>query len=238
MRIIQIDIPEPCTQNWEEMKTCGLNRYCQKCDKEIIDFSFYSDRALVKVIEENKGRICGRFTKGQLNREFLIAEKRKSFFANFSASWIGFWLFLSSPFQSAKAQVKTEISPEIKTVDSNLYYISGTVVNENNESLPFVKIKLFELGLKALTDIDGNFKFVFDDNSFEKYSLEVWGNNISDTIIINEITPNTANFTVTIKEDKFNKEIPMVGIVVVKDQPDVFEPKTWTPRRYKRSRKN
>ena len=30
----------------------------------------------------------------------------------------------------------------------------------------------------------------------------------------------------------------MVGIVVVKDEPDVFEPETWTPRRYKRSRKN
>ena len=205
MRKIQIDIPEPCNQNWEDMKSCGLNRYCQKCDKEIIDFSFYSDRALVKMIEENKGRICGRFKKGQLNRELLIAEKRKSFFANFSASWIGFWLFLSSPFQSVKAQVKTEISPEMKTVDSNRYYISGTVVNENNESLPFVKIKLFELGLKALTDINGSFMFVFDDNSFEKYSLEVWGNNISDTIVINEISPNNVNLKVTIKEDEFIK---------------------------------
>ena len=63
MRKIQIDIPEPCNQNWENMKSCGLNRYCQKCDKEIIDFSYYSDRALVKVIEENKGQICDRLKK-------------------------------------------------------------------------------------------------------------------------------------------------------------------------------
>ena len=122
--------------------------------------------------------------------------------------------------------------------DTNRFYISGSVVNENNESLPFVKINLVELGLKALTDIDGNFKFVFDDISFGKYSLEVWGNNISDTIIINEISPNNTNLKVIIKKDNFFKEIPTVGIVVVKDEPDVFEPKTWTPRRYKRSRKN
>jgi len=48
---MKISIPEPCDQLWEEMTPKGMNRHCQMCQKEIIDFSFYSDAALVNYIE-------------------------------------------------------------------------------------------------------------------------------------------------------------------------------------------
>ena len=248
MREFEIDIPQPCNQKWEEMKTCGLNRYCLKCEKEIIDFSFYSDRALVKVIEENKGRICGRFTKEQLNRELLVSQKRKSFFANFSASWIGLWLFLSAPFQSVKAQVKTEIFPELKTkiIVTNRFFISGVVVDEDNQPVPDIKVKIFELGQGTFTDSNGKFKIVFEDNSFGNYSIEFTGTGLSevngysfyDTLKISNISPNTSDIRVVLTRDKLLEDTMIIGIIVTEPKFDIFEPKTWTPRIHKRKRRN
>ena len=72
---MKITIPEPCDQKWSEMQACGSNRFCNKCEKQIIDFTYYSDAALIKVIEENEGRICGKFTKDQLDRELILSYK-------------------------------------------------------------------------------------------------------------------------------------------------------------------
>lgn len=236
---MKITIPEPCDQNWNEMQPCGLNRFCNKCDKQIIDFTFYSDVALTRIIKENEGRICGKFTIDQLDRELIAPKKKNSFFAKFSTSWFGFWLFLTSPFQTVKAQVQTEVAPVLKTStkDTNQFVISGTVVDKNQDPLFGLKVKIVELGLKALTDIDGNFKFIFNKNSFESYSIEIWGFGFNDTIRINSISPNTADIKVVFPEDSLSKEMPMLGIVIIEPKLDVFEPKTWIPRSHKRSRK-
>jgi hypothetical protein len=235
---MKITIPEPCDQKWSEMQPCGSNRFCNKCEKQIIDFTYYSDAALTKVIEENEGRICGKFTKDQLDRELISSYRKQSFFANVSARWLGLWLFLSSPFYSVKAQTPTEVSPELKTtkVDTNRFIISGTVISENNEPQIGLKVNIVELGLRALTDYDGNFKFVFDDNSFGNYSIEAWGYGFVDTIRINNIPANTTEVKLVIPEEKLIKGIEMVGIIIVEPKFDVFEPKTWTPRRHKRSK--
>lgn len=235
---MKITIPEPCDQKWSEMQPCGSNRFCNKCEKQIIDFTYYSDAALKRVIEENKGRICGKFTKDQLDRELISSYRKQSFFAVVSARWLGLWLFLSSPFYSVKAQVKTEVASELKTVkvDTNLFYISGTVVGENGQPILDAKVKIIELGQETLTDSNGKFRIVFEDISFGKYTIEVWGYEFLERIRINNISPNSSEIKIVIPEEKLIKEIEMVGIIIVEPKFDVFEPKTWTPRRHKRSR--
>ena len=240
---MKITIPEPCDQKWSEMQSCGSNRFCNKCEKQIIDFTYYSDAALTKVIEENEGRICGKFTKDQLDRELFKPIKRKSFFANFSTRWLGLWLFLSSPFYSVKAQTPTEVSPELKTtkVDTNQFYISGTVVGEDSQPILDAKVKIVELGQETLTDSNGKFRIVFEDSSFGKYTIECTGNGLTevlgygfdDTTKISNVLPNTSDMKVVLNSHKVEE---FVGIIVVDNKFDVFEPKTWTPRRHKRSR--
>ena len=242
---MKITIPEPCDQKWSEMQPCGSNRFCNKCEKQIIDFTYYSDAALTKVIEENEGRICGKFTKDQLDRELISSYRKQSFFANVSARWLGLCLFLSSPFYSIKAQTPTELSPELKTtkIDTNRFYISGTVLNQNNEPIQGVKVKLLELGQGALTDSIGKFKILFEDNSFEKLTIEctgtglseAWGYSFGDTTKISNILPNTSDIKIVLTSHEIQE---IVGIIVVEPKFDVFEPITWTPRRHKRSRKH
>lgn len=240
---MKITIPEPCDQKWSEMQACGSNRFCSKCEKQIIDFTYYSDAALTKVIEENEGRICGKFTKDQLDRELVSSYKKQSFFSNISARWLGFWLLLSSPFYSVKAQTPTEVSPELNTTktDTNLFYISGTVVGEDGQPILDAKVKIIELGQETLTDSNGKFKIVFEDSSFGKYTIEITGNGLTevlgygfdDTTKISNVSPNTSNIQVVLSRNVIEV---FVGIIDVDNKFDVLEPKNLTPRRHRRSK--
>jgi hypothetical protein len=247
---MKITIPEPCDQKWSEMQACGSNRFCSKCEKQIIDFTYYSDAALTKVIEENEGRICGKFTKDQLDRELISSYKKHSFFSNISARWLGLWLFLSSPFNSVKAQTPIEVSPELKTtkVDTNQFFISGTVINQNHEPAQGIKVKLVELGLITRSDFNGKFKFVFVKNASANYSLEFNGTAVSnelegfspdDTLRINNVQANTSDIKLEIISKKIS-EIELKGeitVVVVKSKFSIFRPKTWNLSSHKRSKK-
>ena len=243
---MKITIPAPCEQKWSEMKSCGLNRFCSNCEKEIIDFTYYSDAALRKVIEEKEGEICGKFTKNQLNRELVTLPKKQSFFGKFSSKWLSFYLLLSSPFETLKAQIPTEQSATWKTenCDSTKSIISGIVVDAQNEPIPYIKVKLIELGKMAITDMDGKFRFVFEDSTFATYSIECsgtglsesWGRSFDDTTRITMIIPNS-DIRIELKDSKI-EGIEIVGIIVVKHKFDVFEPKTWIPRQHRRIREN
>jgi hypothetical protein len=237
---MKITIPAPCEQKWNEMKSCGLNRFCTNCEKEIIDFTFYSDAALRKVIEEKEGKICGKFTKNQLNRKLVTLPKKQSFFRKFSAKWLSFYLLLSSPFETLKAQVPTEQSANWKTMNSDTTtknVISGIVVDAQNERIPFVKIKLIELGKIAMTHMDGKFRFVFEDSTNSTYSIEAWSLGFEDTTRITKILPYSTDIRIELKDSKI-EGIEMVGVIVVQPKIDVFEPKTWIPRQNRRNRKN
>jgi hypothetical protein len=236
---MKITIPAPCEQKWSEMKSCGLNRFCTNCEKEIIDFTYYSDAALRKVIEEKGGKICGKFTENQLNRELVNLPKKQSFFGKFSAKWLSFYLLLSSPFETLKAQVTTEQSATWKTdsFDSTKNIISGIVVDAQNEPIPFVKIKLMELEKMAITDMDGKFRFVFEDSTNSTYSIEAWSLGFEDTSRITKVLPNSTDIRIELKDTKV-EAIEIVGIIVVQPKFDVFEPKNWIPRQHRRIRKN
>ena len=43
---IQITIPSPCSQNWDEMIQGDTGRHCTHCQKTVIDFTSWSDANL------------------------------------------------------------------------------------------------------------------------------------------------------------------------------------------------
>ncbi|MCB0699525.1 MAG: carboxypeptidase regulatory-like domain-containing protein [Chitinophagales bacterium] len=69
---IQISIPQPCNEDWNKMTPQEKGRFCDSCQKCIIDFSRYSDKELYEYLIENAGKkLCGRFRSSQLNRSIL-----------------------------------------------------------------------------------------------------------------------------------------------------------------------
>jgi hypothetical protein len=69
MKKIQIQVPEPCHENWLLMTPSEKGRYCNSCQKVVVDFSIMSDAEIMRYFQKNTGSTCGNFTVGQLSRE-------------------------------------------------------------------------------------------------------------------------------------------------------------------------
>ncbi len=71
---LKVNVPHPCTEEWEKMQPTEGGRFCNNCNKTVIDFSFMSDAEVIRIIKEYGSNLCGRYLEGQLDRE-LSTEK-------------------------------------------------------------------------------------------------------------------------------------------------------------------
>ncbi|HEY9261766.1 hypothetical protein [Chitinophaga sp.] len=70
---LYLSVPTPCYENWSQMTRTAAGRHCSSCNKTVVDFSILSDAAIVAVINNSKGPVCGRFSDDQLDRKILSA---------------------------------------------------------------------------------------------------------------------------------------------------------------------
>lgn len=73
-----LQIPTPCSQNWKEMSVVPGGRFCDSCEKKVIDFSLMSDRQILEILSKSKGEVCGRFVDEQLNRELAVSSQQSN----------------------------------------------------------------------------------------------------------------------------------------------------------------
>lgn len=76
-KILELSIPEPCTENWDAMQPRGCGRFCDQCSKTVIDFSDASDEDIVRFFSGKPAHICGRFREDQLNRGIPFREAQE-----------------------------------------------------------------------------------------------------------------------------------------------------------------
>jgi hypothetical protein len=113
MKKLNLSIPEPCHENWDQMAPIERGKFCGSCQKSVVDFTGMSDRQLAEFFKKTTGSVCGRFHEDQLHRDIAIPKKRipwvKYFF---QFTWPAFVLFLKSCGQKDKVQgdimVKTQ----------------------------------------------------------------------------------------------------------------------------------
>ncbi len=69
MKKIQLNVPDPCHENWFSMTPAEKGRYCNSCQKVVIDFSVMTDTEIIQYFQKDRGNTCGNFTVGQLGRD-------------------------------------------------------------------------------------------------------------------------------------------------------------------------
>lgn len=76
---IQISIPQPCHEDWNKMTPREQGRFCDSCQKCVVDFTNFSDAELYQYLLDNAGKkACGRFRPSQLNRPIQIPHQPHS----------------------------------------------------------------------------------------------------------------------------------------------------------------
>ncbi len=70
----KISIPKPCNENWNSMSPDKNGRFCNSCNKTVIDFTKMNNPEIQKYFTENsdKEKICGHFKLNQIESEESI----------------------------------------------------------------------------------------------------------------------------------------------------------------------
>jgi hypothetical protein len=107
---LQLSIPIPCHENWNAMNPVEKGRFCDSCQKQVVDFSNMSDRQVAEFFKKpTTGSVCGRFMTDQLDRDIDIPKKR--------IPWIKYFFQFALPafLVSAKATAQGGVIRTIKT---------------------------------------------------------------------------------------------------------------------------
>ncbi len=64
-KITNIKLSYQCDQKWDKMTACGQDRFCELCNKSIIDFRNLNQSDLEREIIKSNGDVCGLLTKSQ-----------------------------------------------------------------------------------------------------------------------------------------------------------------------------
>jgi len=76
MKKINLSIPKPCHEDWAQMTQVEKGKFCDSCQKVVVDFTKMSDRELAVLFKKSSGSVCGRFQQEQLNHDINIPRKR------------------------------------------------------------------------------------------------------------------------------------------------------------------
>jgi hypothetical protein len=70
MKKNRISIENPCHEDWNRMTPETQGRFCNSCEKIVIDFSEMSDSEILQFFNKPKTeKICGRFKSEQLKQK-------------------------------------------------------------------------------------------------------------------------------------------------------------------------
>lgn len=143
---MQVNLPEPCHEDWNKMDAQEKGRFCGSCQKLVIDFTSMSDTEIINYFKEYKGQnTCGHFKKTQVDRKLKEQEtpRRKFFLKELAAACFAF--FVAST--EAKAQGESyfseeEIEQTKKNQDKKLEIAINGKIKNGNEVLSNTTISI------------------------------------------------------------------------------------------------
>ncbi len=179
----QIAVPRPCHEKYESFTQTSNGGYCFSCQKEVIDFTSWSDERIQSYFQNLKGKTCGRFRQDQL-KVHSYRRPHRSEMSRISFVFAAFLLLFSSrqvaaqttPKQSTEQYMTDHRKEIIPRAPSATVTIIGTVTStEDGQAMPGVKVILKGASLETFTDAEGKFSLNMpnkDSSQFIVFSLQ------------------------------------------------------------------
>lgn len=212
-----------CAQKWEAMEHVSGGRYCQGCQKEVIDFTQLSDQEIIDYFEQKrKIKTCGHFREDQLNQlnRSLKQPSRTSLQQSLSTLAIGTLLTASSCQASngiSQSNCKDHkshyeiVNKSIDKKDTASTEIIGTVVSADNEPLSDVFIEIGSTTIGAVSDLDGEFRLVVPADLMQAKVLNTNYVGFEDLQInLNEVTDKKIKITLVDDPNLLTGEVVVV----------------------------
>ncbi len=167
-KAIQIVIPTPCHESWDEMTPVDGGKHCAHCNKRVIDFTQSCDEELYKAVSSANGEICGRLLTTQLNRPISIPYQPHSRLYRIAIAMGLGLIFTQSPqvlAQNRPPLVQDSLISKTQktndTISSKITGgISGRVIDETKQGVIYATVLVIQHGALingCVTDTNGNF---------------------------------------------------------------------------------
>ena len=197
MQKLQLSIPEPCHENWQQMTPTDQGRFCNACAKEVIDFSTMTDIQVLNYFTNmTNEKVCGRALPEQLDRTLSRPEhpKKKIFWY---WNYIVMLLMFFTKGNSAKAQGAIKPATELNPVDNlavkgelnaveRKRIITGKVTDIHGNPVSFASIKVKGTNTGVSADAIGAYSLKVNPNAI--VLQEALGANIMGVITTAIIT--------------------------------------------------
>jgi len=210
-----LTINNPCSQDWANMSQNQSEccRYCENCEKKVIDFSDMPDIDILNKIQELPGKICGRFDKEQLDR--LLKYTKQSSGNNYVNKIIASLLLFTVVSEEKslgqnipiESTIQSEIGkpncPQIIEFDKtkakpSKNILEGIILDSlSNNAIPYASIILKDFKIGITADINGYFKWEIPDKFMSDHIL----------IKITSVAFNSEEFHLSKNDFPINKKI-------------------------------
>ena len=135
-------------------------RYCDVCEKCIVDFTNHSDKEIWKAYQKG-GKICGQFRADQLNRLIVSPRQNRTPMGIAAAAALAVSTSMAAQTSEPPKVVMSQTINEQAQAYPQEVILKGRVYeNETKEPLPFANVQLWSKGEMVYggsTDIDGYF---------------------------------------------------------------------------------
>lgn len=169
-KTIQITLPNPCHEDWEKMTLAERGRFCNHCQKTVIDFTTWTDGDLFNFFIKDGDKTCGRFTNLQLDRNLTIPIKQSNFIYRIAIALGLTSLLTQIPTTSQAQHVVHKYSTHSRKLQKSklpaqISGIRGHVRDQYNGTMPEALIDIYDdkEHLVASVKSDGNGCYQIDD---------------------------------------------------------------------------
>ena len=138
-KTIELSVPEPCHENWNDMTPTEKGRFCAACQKDVVDFTNMGQAELVAFFrKKTSGNVCGRFYEDQLNNPMPVPVKR--------IPWARYFFQITLPafIASGKLMAQGKVVPEYKSNNTEITVLAG-----------FAAVKEEPVSPKQITTVKG-----------------------------------------------------------------------------------
>jgi hypothetical protein len=174
MQKIQLSIPEPCHQSWNQMTTAEQGRYCNACAKVVVDFSMMTDTEVLSYFtKRDPGKVCGRALPSQLDRTITRPKapaKKIFWYWNYIVMFILFFGKVNMVKAAGYVKPVAEFSPDHsknwyaltvadlgETLINDSIVISGRVKGRTGEPVSYASIKIKGSATGFSADVNGKY---------------------------------------------------------------------------------
>ena len=191
-KTFKLEINAPCDADLDGMQKTNTGFFCDSCAKNVIDLSNKSNYEVSKFITETKdrGSICARLKKTQLEEEFSILEPTNPVSSLKYAVAVAASVLLTT---NVAGQEKP--APQVEQTQPSESFALGKIAYQQ----PAQQTVSFVLKGKI---INATTKKPIDDKRFSKITVFVSG---AEKMV--EIDPKTGAFSVPLTVDKNLKEL-------------------------------